>query len=600
MAFPSPAGVRLLSELEQEPGGGNILNGTSLASPRAELTDAGARQLRLTHDGTNFADLRVDAGGALNLDVAEGIQTTAPFVCGRIVGQRTDAGFAADFTNHGGPQLYLQNMGGSQWTTLESGASGDLIITPQGGDTTLTGNVVISGSVQAGSYVGLPSSQPTAPLGLGPDTAPPARNLDVGDPANPQIRLTNVAGTYYTDLFAGPSGGLRILPSAGMVGINVSASPARALEVQDATNPQLRLSQAGGTNYADIQVTSAGNLLFMPSGSGSVVGRVGINAAPTPTAFLQVAGTSPPSVATTPGTSATPLITTTAPTGGDTTIATTGAGGQGANITIQSGAGGRATSAATQGNGGGGGTLTFSGGQGGSQSLGGSAVNVGGSGGIFTITGGQGGNAQGASSGQNSSGPGGALNLTGGQGGVASGGSGANNANVGGAVNITGGQGGNGAGANGAGGSVVLNGGDRGAGAGSAGAVGNVRLCNTRGYVSLGNVTPTVMLHSLEALAIASNPADGYASAFRQAPGYTAAGAQTVTRHNYFDLLNPSPLTNVTVTDACIMRFDAAAGTHKAVAAGSTKTTPGTVNAWLKVNINSALFFIPCYSSMTT
>jgi hypothetical protein len=47
-----------------------------------------------------------------------------------------------------------------------------------------------------------------------------------------------------------------------------------------------------------------------------------------------------------------------------------------------------------------------------------------------------------------------------------------------------------------------------------------------------------------------------------------------------------------------VFRFDAAAGTHKAIAAGSTKVTPGTVDAWLKVNINGTLYYVPAYTSM--
>ena len=53
------------------------------------------------------------------------------------------------------------------------------------------------------------------------------------------------------------------------------------------------------------------------------------------------------------------------------------------------------------------------------------------------------------------------------------------------------------------------------------------------------------------------------------------------------------------VTDAAVFRFDAAAGTHKAVAAASTKTTPGGVDAWIKTNINGVLFYTPAYLSMT-
>ena len=57
------------------------------------------------------------------------------------------------------------------------------------------------------------------------------------------------------------------------------------------------------------------------------------------------------------------------------------------------------------------------------------------------------------------------------------------------------------------------------------------------------------------------------------------------------------------VSDAdwtALMTFPAAAGTQSQVDAGTTKTTPGTVNAWLKVTIAGTVYFIPAYTSKTT
>jgi hypothetical protein len=79
-----------------------------------------------------------------------------------------------------------------------------------------------------------------------------------------------------------------------------------------------------------------------------------------------------------------------------------------------------------------------------------------------------------------------------------------------------------------------------------------------------------------------------------------ASGAFTLTRLNYFDLSNPSLQSSAVLTDAAVFRFDAAAGTHKAVDASSTKTTPGTVDAWVKVNINGTIYYMPAYTSKTT
>lgn len=95
---------------------------------------------------------------------------------------------------------------------------------------------------------------------------------------------------------------------------------------------------------------------------------------------------------------------------------------------------------------------------------------------------------------------------------------------------------------------------------------------------------------------------DAYTGAFRSTPTYSAGSALTVTRHNYIDLNQPtlSGAGPAALTDACVFRFDAAIGTHKAVDSGTTKTSPGTVTAWVKVNINGTVHYLPAYASKTT
>jgi len=95
---------------------------------------------------------------------------------------------------------------------------------------------------------------------------------------------------------------------------------------------------------------------------------------------------------------------------------------------------------------------------------------------------------------------------------------------------------------------------------------------------------------------IAAGVTDGYLGGISLSPTYN--GAFTVTRHNYWNLTNAAGTS--TITDAAVMRFDAAIGTHKALAAGTTKTTPGAVTGWLKVNVNGTLHFSPLYSSQTS
>ena len=73
-----------------------------------------------------------------------------------------------------------------------------------------------------------------------------------------------------------------------------------------------------------------------------------------------------------------------------------------------------------------------------------------------------------------------------------------------------------------------------------------------------------------------------------------------MTRHNYIQLAQPTT-DNVTITNACAVQFNAAAGTHLAVDAATTKTTPTNVDGgWIKVNINDVVAYVPVYLSKTS
>lgn len=81
-------------------------------------------------------------------------------------------------------------------------------------------------------------------------------------------------------------------------------------------------------------------------------------------------------------------------------------------------------------------------------------------------------------------------------------------------------------------------------------------------------------------------------------PSYT--GAHTVSRADYFAMRRPALTGSAAVTDACVFYFDAAAGTHEAVAAGSSKASPGIVSAWVKIDINGTIHYMSAYTSMTS
>jgi hypothetical protein len=121
------------------------------------------------------------------------------------------------------------------------------------------------------------------------------------------------------------------------------------------------------------------------------------------------------------------------------------------------------------------------------------------------------------------------------------------------------------------------------------------------GGISLGDINqnplPGTMLTYYYRI-LTGNLANEYYGGIHLQPGF--GGAYTITIHNYIEFMNPYLDTGAAITDACVMAFDANAGTHKAIDSGSTKTSPGTVSAWIKININGVLYYIPAYTSKTS
>ena len=86
---------------------------------------------------------------------------------------------------------------------------------------------------------------------------------------------------------------------------------------------------------------------------------------------------------------------------------------------------------------------------------------------------------------------------------------------------------------------------------------------------------------------------DGYSAGVRMDPEYRAAGAQTVSRHNYLDLRN-AVVSNVTITDGAIIRLDAALGTH--IATTADDKTANAKDGTLQVNVNGTIKHIQLYA----
>ncbi len=322
----------------------------------------------------------------------------------------------------------------------------------------------------------------------------------------------------------------------------------------------------------------ARNYTSLKAFSGSTFGDIIVNSLAAGDASLDIAGK-----VGTNGTSGTAggTVPITAAVGGTATTGTAGAGG--AEI-ITSGAGGAASGAA--GIGGAGGVVGFVSGAGGASSSG--TGGVAGAGGTWTHTGGVGGAAAGSAA---SGGAGGGASWTFGAGGTSAGSA---TAGAGGGLSATLGAGGactasTGNGGAGGGLTIICGAGGTSFG-GTAGAAGKVSF--TAGNDPSG-ATPTLLLSSTDTTT--GNVTDMYTGALRSTP--VINGANTITRLNYWDV---NQFTGAaTVTNACVMRFNAAIGTHKAVDAATTKTTPGGVDAWIKVNLNGTLAFVPAYLSKT-
>jgi len=128
---------------------------------------------------------------------------------------------------------------------------------------------------------------------------------------------------------------------------------------------------------------------------------------------------------------------------------------------------------------------------------------------------------------------------------------------------------------------------------------------NYDGNVAIGTVSTSQLFTLGEIKTITGAVTDGYSAALRLDPGYTAATAQTVTRHNYIDVQNVSVagIGPAAVTDSAVFRFDNVAGTHNALAsnaavavtigAGPTGSTAGNPQGWMKINVNGTLRYMP-------
>lgn len=120
--------------------------------------------------------------------------------------------------------------------------------------------------------------------------------------------------------------------------------------------------------------------------------------------------------------------------------------------------------------------------------------------------------------------------------------------------------------------------------------------------LSPGTIAATAPGCSLVATSLITGAVtDSYTSGVRITP--TLSGAFTTTRYNYLDVNNVALASSAVLTDGAVFRFDAAAGTHCALAADAAVATvftsvgptgaQTTIQGWMKINVNGTLRYIP-------
>lgn len=164
--------------------------------------------------------------------------------------------------------------------------SGD-IVTSNADSWTFTNdtNLTLSGGVNGFSFdtdtlsidaannrVGIGTTTPDYPLTVYHATNGGLGHFQVGDSGNSELRIQNVTTSWYIGQDSSEFFRIRdetdnrlVIDTSGNVGINTTG-PDRKLDVLDASNPQLRLTQADGTVYADFQVDSNGDLTISATG----------------------------------------------------------------------------------------------------------------------------------------------------------------------------------------------------------------------------------------------------------------------------------------------------------------------------------------------
>jgi len=107
-----------------------------------------------------------------------------------------------------------------------------------------------------------------------------------------------------------------------------------------------------------------------------------------------------------------------------------------------------------------------------------------------------------------------------------------------------------------------------------------------------GILTPGIVFHVAEISTLAGAVTDAYVAAHRLTPLFT--GGYSVTRQNYLDINNPTLAGGAVCVDAPVLRFDAAAATHKSLVDDSANSG----YRFIKVNENGTLRYVPMQTAV--
>jgi hypothetical protein len=284
-------------ELNITPSGGNV--GIGISDPITTLdivrtgTNSEIRMFRTDNSGVALQLKSQEAKARLTYDSSLGYftidkdnaETSAMmFLASGLIGINTLApDKQLEINNSTGNCLrltYNDNNGtAANYSDFNISATGDLTIAPSGGDTTITGNASVSGSLAATIST---AAQPNI-TSLGT-----LSTLNLSNTSGNSINITSTSSTstshiQYTtngdDWVFGATGSANIvsansmywwngttkmvLTNTAMLGINTTV-PSKQLEVNSATGDCLRLTyndaDGSAVNYADFTVSSGGNL----------------------------------------------------------------------------------------------------------------------------------------------------------------------------------------------------------------------------------------------------------------------------------------------------------------------------------------------------